>query len=97
LIIIRKKLKIFFKAFKSIGCFQAGNNCWDDVFVENMSPKQANNAIKNFPMFIIGAEKLGNKVCSNWYITPKSNAKIMTNDLCNQFCLTNGFNYMGLT
>ena len=62
-----------------------------------MSSIQANNTIKHFPMFTIGAEKLGNKLCSNWYVKPLNNANLMTIDLCNQFCLANGFNYMGLT
>jgi hypothetical protein len=69
----------------------------DDVFDEKMSSDQANKAISNFPLFTIGAEKLGNnKSCSNWYLTPLNNANLMTIDLCNQFCLANGFNYMGL-
>jgi hypothetical protein len=96
-IISKKKLKSFYKAFESIGCFKAGNNCWDDVFVEKMSSDQANKAISNSPMFTIGTEKLGNKLCSNWYVTPLNNANLMTIDLCNQFCLANGFNFMGLT
>jgi hypothetical protein len=58
-----------------------------------MSSDQAKKAISNFPKLTIGVEKK----CSNWYVTQVKNANLMTNDLCNQICSTNGFIYMGLT